>query len=180
MIKENTPKKRTPIVGVIGSGKSSPNDEKAYQLGKLIVKEGYILLTGGGGGIMTAASQGAAEENGIVIGILPSNGPDDPMSAGRFPNPYVNIPIYTGMAQARNIINVKSSDVVVVFPGGAGTLSEVAMSLNVGKPVVVVGWSELRLPQSCPSEIIYHVNEVTDAIEVIKDKIFKMHDFISF
>lgn len=163
----NKTRKRAPIIGVMGSGRKSPHEHLAYQLGCLIAREGYILLTGGGGGIMEAASRGAAETNGIVVGILPSNGPEDPRY-GIYPNPYVTIPIYTGMSDARNVINVKSSDVVAVLPGGGGTLSEIGLALKSKKPVIVIRWPELVLPPECPKELIYHADDALSALRLIK------------
>jgi uncharacterized protein (TIGR00725 family) len=61
----------------------------------------------------------------------------------------VHIPIFTGLSDARNAVNVNSCDVVVCHPGGEGTLSEIALALKRGKPVVLIGWSELRLPSDC-------------------------------
>ncbi len=61
----------------------------------------------------------------------------------------MHIPIFTGLSDARNAVNVNSCDVVVCHPGGEGTLSEIALALKRGKPVVLIGWSELRLPSDC-------------------------------
>ena len=159
--------KYVPIIGVMGSGKPGPFDSLAYELGKALAAAGYMVLTGGGGGIMSAVSRGAAEAGGTVIGILPSSGPDDPLYGGYYPNPYVTIPIYTGMSDARNVINVKSSDVVVALPGEAGTLSEVALALKNGKPVILLKWSELKLPFDC-RQLVSYVEDVPGVLNMIK------------
>ena len=124
------------IVGVMGSGR--PLDEAAralaHRVGALIAERGWVLLTGGSAcGVMDAASKGAQDAGGIVVGVLKSED-------GAEASTYVDIAIRTGMGDARNIINVLSSDVVIALPGGSGTLSEVALALKSGKTVIVLGW----------------------------------------
>jgi len=102
------------------------------RLGFLIAKEGWILLNGGrGSGMMEASARGAKEGGGLTIGILPGN---DSAWASK----YIDIPIVTGIGFARNYINVQTSDVVVVLPGKTGTISEIALALNIGKNVIVL------------------------------------------
>ena len=104
--------------------------EDARCLGGLIAKEGWILLNGGrASGIMEASARGAKENDGLTIGILPGN---DPAWASE----YIDIPILTGIGFARNYINVLTSDVVVALPGKTGTVSEIALALNIGKKVI--------------------------------------------
>lgn len=102
----------------------------ARRLGGLIAKEGWILLNGGrASGIMEASAQGAKENGGLTVGILPGN---DPAWASE----YIDIPILTGIGFARNYINVLTSEVVVALPGRTGTISEIALALNIGKKVI--------------------------------------------
>jgi len=104
--------------------------EDAQRLGGLIAKEGWILLNGGrASGIMEASARGAKENGGLTIGILPGN---DPAWASE----YIDIPILTGIGFARNYINVLTSEVVVALPGRTGTISEIALALNIGKKVI--------------------------------------------
>lgn len=120
------------IIGVMGGGKilNSKDYEAAYHLGALIAKEGWILLNGGrGSGIMEASARGAKENGGLTIGILPVTDPD-------WASEYIDIPILTGIGLARNYINVLTSEVVVALPGRTGTISEVALALNIGKKVI--------------------------------------------
>jgi uncharacterized protein (TIGR00725 family) len=121
------------IVGVMGGGRASATQvEMAYRLGRLVADRGWVLLNGGRrAGIMEASARGAHEGGGLTVGVLP----DD---HHRQVSPYVQIPILTGMGSARNCINVLSSDVVVACPGGAGTVSEVALALKHGRPVVLL------------------------------------------
>jgi len=121
------------IVGVMGGGQVSETDrERAFRLGQLIAKHGWVLLNGGRNcGIMDASAKGAKSVGGLTIGILPDDNP------GRA-SEYIDIPVLTGMGSARNAINVLSSDIVVACSGGAGTLSEIALALKAGKTVVLL------------------------------------------
>ncbi len=124
------------VIGVMGSGHplDAAAEARAYDLGRRIAREGWVLLTGGRAcGIMDACSRGAHDAGGLVIGILP-----DATASGA--SPHLDIAIRTGLGDARNVINVLSSDAVIALPGGAGTLSEVALALKAGHPVIVLGW----------------------------------------
>lgn len=104
--------------------------EDARHLGGLIAKEGWILLNGGrASGIMEASARGAKENGGLTIGILPGNNP-------AWASEYIDIPILTGIGFARNYINVLTSEVVVALPGRTGTISEIALALNIRKKVI--------------------------------------------
>ena len=123
------------IVGVMGGGSATAQDtEAAYRLGWSIAAQGWILLNGGrNAGIMEASAKGASDNGGITIGILPD---DHPHQASAF----IQIPILTGMGNARNCINVLSSHVVVACPGGAGTISEIALALKNERPVILMNF----------------------------------------
>jgi uncharacterized protein (TIGR00725 family) len=128
---------RRPVIGVMGSGEdSSLSLGAARELGKLVAERGWILLTGGrGAGVMGAASAGAKEVSGsLTLGILPGT------AGGVGAN--VDIAIFTGMGEARNVINVLTCDVVVACgTEGPGTISEIALALKAQKPVVLLGAS---------------------------------------
>ena len=120
----------------MGGGEGIPRQitDQAYDLGKRIAENGWVLLNGGRNlGIMEASAKGAREAGGLTVGILPDS------DTNRM-SQYVDIPILTGMGDARNSINVLSSDVVVIMPGGAGTLSEAALALKSGKDVILLGF----------------------------------------
>ncbi|PDW03691.1 TIGR00725 family protein [Candidatus Viridilinea mediisalina] len=158
------------IIGVMGDGQVHGYNPHAYELGTLIALAGFVLLTGGGAGVMHLASQGAHDAGGLVVGILPSEHETDPkFIQGRYPNPYVHIPIFTGMGDARNVINVTSSDVVVALCGGAGTLSEIALALKAGKHVIILDWPDLTLPDSCPNHLVHYVDDAQSALEKITE-----------
>ena len=117
-------------IGVMGPGTCTEDAAQlAEEVGQLIAEAGAILVCGGRGGVMEAASKGASKTGGIVVGILPSN---DASTA----NSHVTIPIVTGMGNARNAINVLTSQCLIAIDGGPGTLSEIALALKSGTPVI--------------------------------------------
>ena len=126
---------RKVIVGVMGGGSVPKADAAdAYELGRLIARQGWVLLNGGRpAGIMQASAKGAAENGGLTLGISP-----DDSHAGL--STYVQIPVLTGMGSGRNVINALSSDVVVACRGGAGTVSEIALALKHGRPVILLNF----------------------------------------
>ena len=118
------------LIAVIGSGTCSDKvRETAYDVGKGIAEAGYPLICGGLGGVMEGACQGAYEAGGLTIGVIPGDSDDAA-------NPYVMVPVVTGMGFARNAIIVKSSRVIIAIEGGPGTLSEIAFALQFSVPVV--------------------------------------------
>ncbi len=109
----------------------------AEKVGRLLARKGAVLVCGGMGGIMEAACRGAVGEGGLTIGILPG----DDISAA---NPYVKLPIATGMGIGRNIIIVRTARAIIAINGKYGTLSEIAYALQLGKPVFALSpWVEV-------------------------------------
>ena len=128
-------------IGVIGEGVCSKRTAAlARRVGAAIARAGARLLSGGRGGVMEAASRGAAEAGGLVVGILPG-------FRRRDANRWVTVPIVTGMDQARNVILVRSCDALIAVGGMYGTLSEIALAIKLGKPVVGLGTWRLRQPE---------------------------------
>lgn len=134
---------RRAVASVIGANSASAALLSAAEaLGHELIEAGFCIATGGLGGVMTAASRGARQApswvEGRVIGILPGLRAADA-------NPYVDLVIPTGMNYARNVIVVAMADVVVAVGGGAGTLSEIALAWQHGKPIIGLdlgdGWS---------------------------------------
>ena len=118
------------IIGIVGAGKANKELLKsAEEAGRLLAQQGVIIVTGGLGGVMEAACRGAYMNGGITVGILPTDRKEDA-------NPYVKIPIPTGMGEMRNSLIVRASDVLIAIGGGYGTLSEIALALKTGKKVV--------------------------------------------
>jgi uncharacterized protein (TIGR00725 family) len=121
-------------------GPSQPDQRVAslaYQVGKQLGQAGCQVYCGGLGGVMEAASRGAAEAGAQTVGILPG-----PSTADA--NPYIQVPVATGMGEARNLVLVRSVDAVIAVGQGYGTLSEIAFALRLGTPVVLLeSWNDL-------------------------------------
>ncbi len=122
-----------PIIGVMGGTDADDHVLRmAEQLGALIAEKGWILLNGGRNtGVMAASARGAKNAGGMTLGILP--GTDT-----RGASPDLDIPIITGLGDARNLINVLTPNVDIACPGGAGTISEIAFALKNNKPVIAL------------------------------------------
>lgn len=124
--------RRKNIIGVIGAAQPSPEGLlMALAVGRAIAERGAVLVCGGLGGVMEAAAKGAYEAGGEVIGILP--GPDSKAA-----NPFVTLPVPTNMGHARNVIIAHTAEALIAVEGEYGTLSETAIGLKLGKPVVVL------------------------------------------
>lgn len=155
------------IIGIMGpgSGASNADLENAYQLGRLIAEESWVLLTGGRKvGVMDAASRGAKTANGLTIGILPDNNINAVSEA-------VDIPIFTDMGNARNNINVLSSDVVIACGIGSGTLSEIGLAIKNNKNVILLNnnLASQAFLKSLSPERIYIVESPEEAIATTKN-----------
>ena len=120
-------------IGVIGAGNCNESVAMiAEEVGREIAKRGAVLICGGLGGVMQAASHGAKKEGGTTIGILPGSRREDA-------NPFIDIAILSAMGHARNAIIAQSCDALIAIDGEYGTLSEIALSLKMGKTVVLLG-----------------------------------------
>ncbi|HOK06927.1 MAG TPA: LOG family protein [Syntrophales bacterium] len=161
-----TIRRRPYIVGVMGGADApAPLLEEAFLLGDGIARRGHVLLTGGGPGIMRAASEGAWRAGGLVIAVLPN---DRLWPLDGYPNEYVDIPIYTGLSDARNVINAKTPHLIVILPGGAGTLSELALALKAGTPVVTLRRDP---PEFAPPGACVRAETVAEVLAVMDDRL---------
>jgi uncharacterized protein (TIGR00725 family) len=125
------------IVAVVGGGLCSPQEAAAAEaVGRQLAEAGAILICGGMGGVMAAACRGAKSVGGLTIGVLPGFNAGDA-------NPHVDVPIVTGMGEARNVIIVRTASAVIAVGGEFGTLSEIAFALKLGRPVIGLGTWEL-------------------------------------
>lgn len=125
----------TKLIGIFGGSQCTDQEyELGMEVGRLIARRGGVVVCGGLSGIMEAVCKGAYEEEGLTVGILPD---DDIYSA----NPYVKIPIATGMGIGRNIIIVRTAQVCIAIDGRYGTLSEVAYALQLRKTVINLKFS---------------------------------------
>jgi len=160
------------IVGVMGPGdKATASDLKnAYELGQLIAQQGWVLLTGGRNvGVMDAAGMGAKAANGLTIGILPADNTNAISEA-------VDVAIITDIGNARNNINVLSSNVVIACGMGAGTASEIALALKGNKKVILLNDDEesQRFFKKLSSQNIYIVNSPSEGIRIAEKILFML------
>lgn len=141
------------IIAVIGDSECPPHIARlAEEAGRLLAAAGAMVICGGLGGVMEAACRGAKSAGGATVGVLPGIDPRDA-------NPYVDIPIATGMGQARNVIVVASAQAVIAISGGYGTLSEIGHALKLGIPVVGLGTWHL------PEGNMIVASDAKDAVE---------------
>jgi uncharacterized protein (TIGR00725 family) len=123
-------------IGVAGASRPAPGLlEEAGVLGRRLAEAGAVVVCGGGPGVMEAVCRGARSAGGTTVGLLPGLDRRDG-------NPYLSVAVPTGMGQGRNLLLVRSSDAMVAVGGGFGTLSEIALALRTGVPVVgLATWS---------------------------------------
>lgn len=120
-------------MAVIGAGDCDPATAGlAEEVGELLARAGCVVATGGLGGVMEAASRGASRAGGLVVGILPGAAAEDA-------NAWVDVPVVTGMGEARNAILVQTAAAFVAVGGSYGTLSEIAFGLRRGRPIASLG-----------------------------------------
>jgi uncharacterized protein (TIGR00725 family) len=125
-------------VAVVGPGEGTAEElSVAETVGRELGRRGAVLVCGGLGGVMEAACRGAGEAGGATVGILPGTGREAA-------NPFVDIAIPTGLGEARNALVVRAADALVAVGGAYGTLSEIALALKAGKPVVGLGSWEIE------------------------------------
>lgn len=133
------------MIGVIGMDDHAPEEplingawQAAATVGRLVAERNGVVISGGRGGIMEAASKGAYEAGGIVVGVLPS---DDKSEA----NPFVNVPIASGLRGIRGHVVISASDCLIMISGSSGTFSEVGLAY-FHRPLIVLegtgGWAD--------------------------------------
>jgi uncharacterized protein (TIGR00725 family) len=137
-------------VAVVGPGDAGAGAvDVAERVGRELGRRGAVLVCGGLGGVMEAACRGAKEAGGTTLGILPGSRRADA-------NPHVDVALATGLGEARNALVARAADALVAVAGGYGTLSEIALALKAGKPVVGLGtWAvEGVRPAAGPEEAV--------------------------
>lgn len=120
-------------IAVIGAGDAGGDTlDTARAVGRGLAAAGAVLVCGGLGGVMAAAAQGAREEDGFTVGVLPG-------TDARLANPWIRLPFPTGMGEARNALVVRAAEAVVAVGGGWGTLSEIGLAAKMEIPVCLLG-----------------------------------------
>jgi len=146
------------IIAVIGNSSCSSDEAKSAEtVGALLAQQGVTVMCGGLSGVMQAVCRGAKSKGGLTVGILPGQ---DSSTA----NPWVDIPVVTGIGEARNVAVVKSAQAVIAIGGGYGTLSEIAYALKSGIPVIGLNtWSLSRTGREDDS--IVRVRNAAEAVD---------------
>ena len=162
MAEETLAPARGPFLAVVGAATC---DERvaalAEAVGREIGRRGAVLVCGGRGGVMEAACRGARSQGGTTVGILPG------FDRGQA-NPYVDIPIVTGLGEARNAVVVRSAGAVIAVSGGYGTLSEIGLALKMGKPVVGLETWELH-QKGAPVAVLLGARTAEEAVDLALD-----------
>ena len=160
---------KSKIIGVMGAGESSCQTDitLAYDVGREIAQKGWVLLCGGRNqGVMEAAAKGASEHGGTTVGVLPGEDRSE-MSM------YIQIPIITGMGQARNQINILSSDYVIALANqpGPGTMNEIYLAIKYKKPLILISEGSSENMPLLPLEKVHTVLNAAEAVKKI-DELF--------
>ena len=148
--------RRSPVVylAVVGASKASPEIyDLAVAVGRMAARRGWIVVTGGLGGVMEAAPRGAREAGGLTLGILPGGDRGEA-------NPFIQVAVATQIRHARNSIIAHTADALVAVDGEYGTLSEIALGLKLGKPVI-----GLKTVWNIPG--VVHVHSPEEAVEKV-------------
>jgi hypothetical protein len=152
------------VIGVIGADRCSTEMARiAEEVGAEIARRGCILICGGRGGVMEAACKGAQDAGGLTVGILPGSNQSEA-------NKYVSVPVVTNMGEARNSIVVLSSEGITAIDGGYGTLSEIALALKAGIPVVGIKTWLLAIDETSEESII-RATTAAEAAEMLLSRI---------
>ncbi len=149
-------------LAVIGGSECTPAQRRlAVEVGREIARRGAVLICGGRGGVMAAAAEGARAEGGRTVGILPgASALESP------PNEHVELPLFTGLGQARNQVVVLSGVAVIGIGGGWGTLSEIAIALKHRVPVVLLDSWRLDKPDGERDPLLRRVESAAEAVEL--------------
>ncbi len=137
-------------IAVVGAGDCGEEvARQAEEVGRAIARAGAVLVCGGLGGVMEAAARGARSEGGFTLGLLPGVRKEQA-------NAYIECAVATGLGHFRNFLVAQTADAVVAVAGKHGTLSEIAMALTLGKPVVGLGSWEVEgvVQASSPDEAV--------------------------
>ena len=148
-------------LAVIGGAVCTPAQTRlALETGGEIARAGAVLLCGGRSGVMEAAARGAREAGGLTVGILPGE-----CASSSPPNQYIELPIFTGVGQARNLVLVLSAAAVIGIGGSWGTLTEISMALKHGRPVVLLDSWKPERPDGRPEPMLHQARTATEAVQ---------------
>lgn len=137
---------KQPTVGVMASARlpgSAADSQRlivlAKRIGHAIANHHCVLVTGATTGFPDVIARAARERGGLTIGISPAHSRDEHTSKYLLPDDGVDVLIYTGFGlKGRNVVNVRSSDIVIIFGGELGTLNEFTIAYDEGKVIGVL------------------------------------------
>ncbi|MDD5065416.1 MAG: TIGR00725 family protein [bacterium] len=152
------------IVGIIGGSQIEKKEiyDMAYATGALVARNQWVLICGGLGGVMEAAAKGAFDQKGVTIGILPQNNKS-------YANPYITIPVATGIGLARNFIIVHTADILIAIDGQYGTLNEIAAAMTMKKYVLSLRSWDLEKLDKFDKTFFIPVQSPEEAVHFIKN-----------
>lgn len=132
------------VSGAAETGHCGPGAlEKAKDLGRQIVNQGGIIITGATTGFPLWAAMGAKEAGGISIGFSPASSEKEHVEVYRLPIDYMDLIIYTGFGYSgRDLLLTRSADAVIIGCGRIGTVHEFTISYEDNKPTGILrgGW----------------------------------------
>ena len=153
---------RQTIISVIGTSSASPEIyEIARSVGRLLAREGCIVVCGGRGGVMEGVCRGVSEEGGFSVGLLPGGREEA--------NPYVSLPLSTGLGEARNVAVASAGDAVISIGGAFGTLSEIGFALRQGKAVIALRSWEIHEGHGESSPLVF-ASTPEEAVRIALEK----------
>ena len=136
-----------PVVGVMGASENDALDnsekvrltELAEQLGAALAKHECILITGATTGLPDLVAKAFRKQGGFALGVSPAENREEHVQRYRLPEDNSDVIVYTGFGyKGRNVINIRSSDVVIIFGGATGTLNEFTIAYDEGKVIGVL------------------------------------------
>ncbi|MFH1423853.1 MAG: hypothetical protein ABIG29_02805 [Candidatus Nealsonbacteria bacterium] len=115
--------------------------ETARDLGREIVRQNCILITGATSGVPYYAAQGANKIGGVSIGFSPASSEIEHKKSYRLPLDEFDVMVYTGFDYSgRNLLMTRAADAVIVACGRMGTLNEFTIAYEDRKPIgILVG-----------------------------------------
>lgn len=156
---------RGPRVAVVGAGSADAQTlETAEAVGRGLGAAKALLICGGRGGVMAAAARGCRAAGGVTLGILPGAS-----AAETGPNDWIDIAVYTGAGQGRNLIVVLSAEAVIAVGGGWGTLSEIALARKHDRPVVLLGDWQIVPPDGDLGHGLHRADTAAEAVSFALD-----------
>jgi uncharacterized protein (TIGR00725 family) len=136
-----------PVVGVMGASaneglskaEASRLTSLAESLGAAIASAGCVLVTGATTGLPDLVAKAFRERGGFALGVSPAENREEHIQKYGLPVDGADVIVYTGFGyKGRNVINVRSADIVLILGGATGTLNEFTIAYDEGKIIGVL------------------------------------------